>query len=133
MQKSLLAIMLVVAGGVLIAQEPPAYMLAKLTITDQETYGNYRSGFGDVFQEYGGEILAASAEPTVLEGEWEATITVSHSIRFEERGTRMVQLGRLPGTRPHPSIGFYGRVYFDGWAIAGSCTIVCIHDWVKVR
>ena len=58
MQKSLLAIMLVVAGGVLIAQEPPAYMLAKLTITDQETYGNYRSGFGDVFQEYGGEILS---------------------------------------------------------------------------
>ena len=83
MQKSLLAIMLVVAGGVLIAQEPPAYMLAKLTITDQETYGNYRSGFGDVFQEYGGEILAASAEPTVLEGEWEATATVI--IRFDSR------------------------------------------------
>ena len=83
MQKSLLAIMLVVAGGVLIAQEPPAYMLAKLTITDQETYGNYRAGFGDVFQEYGGEILAASAEPTVLEGEWEATITVL--IRFDSR------------------------------------------------
>ena len=74
---------IVATGGVLLAQDPPAYLLAKLTITDQEAYGAYRAGFGNVFQQYGGEILAASAEPTVLEGEWEATITVL--IRFDSR------------------------------------------------
>ena len=73
----------IVAGGVLLAQDPPAYLLAKLTITDQETYGAYRTGFGNVFQQYGGEILAVSTEPTVLEGEWEATTTVL--IRFDSR------------------------------------------------
>ena len=84
MKRVFCAIMVVMAGGAaLFAQEPPAYFLAKLTITDQETYGDYRAGFGDVFQRYGGEILAASGEPTVLEGEWEATITVL--IRFDSR------------------------------------------------
>ena len=67
----------------LLAQNPPAYLLAKLTITDQEAYGAYRAGFGNVFQQYGGEILSVSAEPTVLEGEWEAPTTVI--IRFDSR------------------------------------------------
>ena len=83
MRQVLCVIILVVVGSVMFAQEPPAYMLAKLTITDQQTYGNYRAGFASVFQRYGGEILAASGEPTVLEGEWEATITVL--IRFDSR------------------------------------------------
>ena len=67
----------------MLAQESPAYMIAKLTITDQETYGEYRAGFGAVFQQFGGEIVAGSADPTVLEGEWEASNTVI--IRFESR------------------------------------------------
>ena len=51
MKRVFCAIMVVMAGGAaLFAQEPPAYFLAKLTITDQETYGDYRAGFGDVFQ-----------------------------------------------------------------------------------
>lgn len=83
MRQLFFTIVLILTGAVLPAQEPPAYMLAKLTITDQETYGKYRAGFGDVFQQHGGEILAASGEPTVLEGEWEATVTVI--IRFESR------------------------------------------------
>ena len=73
----------IAAGGALLAQDRPAYLLAKLTITDQEAYGAYRAGFGDVFQQYGGEILAVSTEPAVLEGEWEATTTVL--IRFDSR------------------------------------------------
>ena len=77
--------MIAVLGGTvsLLAQDPPAYLLAKLTITDQETYGAYLAGFGNVFQQYGGEILSVSADPTVLEGEWEATTTVI--IRFDSR------------------------------------------------
>ena len=79
------SVMIAVLWGTvsLLAQDPPAYLLAKLTITAQEAYGAYRSGFGNVFQQYGGEILAVSTDPTVLEGEWEATITVL--IRFDSR------------------------------------------------
>ena len=83
MRQFFLIIGLILMGVVLPAQEPPGYMIVKLTVTDGEVYNNYRAGFGDVFQQYGGEILAASAEPTVLEGEWEATITVI--IRFDSR------------------------------------------------
>ena len=69
--------------GALMAQDPPAYMVVKVTITDQDAYGAYRAGFGTVFQQYGGEIVAVSSDPTVLEGEWEATTTVV--IRFDSR------------------------------------------------
>ena len=66
-----------------LAQPRPAFIVAKLTITDEDTYGTYRAGFGAVFQEFGGEIVAASGDPTVLEGNWDATTTVI--IRFESR------------------------------------------------
>lgn len=67
----------------LMAQDPPAYFVVKVHVTDQETYGGYRAGFGAVFQQYGGQVVAASSDPTVLEGEWEATTTVL--IRFDSR------------------------------------------------
>ncbi len=72
-------------GGVvsLMAQDPPAYFLVKVTVTDQDAYGEYRAGFGAVFAQYGGEVVAASSDPLVLEGEWEATTTVI--IRFDSR------------------------------------------------
>ena len=66
-----------------LAQPRPAFIVAKLTITDEDTYGTYRAGFGAVFQEFGGEIVAASGAPTVLEGNWDATTTVI--IRFDSR------------------------------------------------
>ena len=69
--------------GALMAQDTPAYMVVKVTITDQDAYGAYRAGFGAVFQHYGGAIVAVSSDPTVLEGEWDATTTVV--IRFDSR------------------------------------------------
>ena len=65
-------------GGVvsLMAQDPPAYFLVKVTVTDQDAYGA-------VFAQYGGEVVAASSDLLVLEGEWEATTTVI--IRFDSR------------------------------------------------
>ena len=78
------AVIAALGGAVsLMAQDPPAYILAKVTITDQDTYAEYRAGFGAVFAQYGGEIVAVSSDPTVLEGEWEATTTVL--IRFGSR------------------------------------------------
>ena len=73
----LVAVIAALGGAAsLLAQDPPAYILAKVTITDQDAYAEYRAGFGAVFAQYGGEIMAVSSDPTVLEGEWEATITV---------------------------------------------------------
>ena len=74
-----------VLGGAasLMAQDPPAYFVVKVNVTDQDAYGEYRAGFGAVFERYGGQVVAASSDPTVLEGEWEATTTVL--IRFESR------------------------------------------------
>ena len=68
-------------GGVvsLMAQDPPAYFLVKVTVTDQDAYGEYRAGFGAVFAQYGGEVVAASSDLLV----WEATTTVI--IRFDSR------------------------------------------------
>ncbi|MEE2637026.1 MAG: DUF1330 domain-containing protein [Acidobacteriota bacterium] len=80
----LLAVLAMAWGAkALLAQTPPAYMVVKVTVTDQDAYGEYRAGFGAVFQQYDGEIIAASSDPTVLEGEWEATTTVI--IRFASR------------------------------------------------
>ena len=78
------AVIAALGGAVsLMAQDPPAYILAKVTITDQDAYAEYRAGFGAVFAQHGGEIMAVSSDPTVLEGEWEATATVL--IRFGSR------------------------------------------------
>ena len=74
-----------VLGGtaLLMAQDPPAYFVVRVNVTDQDAYGEYRAGFGAVFQQYGGQVVAASSDPTVLEGEWETTTTVL--IRFDSR------------------------------------------------
>ena len=77
-----LAVVAVLGGAVsLVAQNPPGYIVATVTITDQEAYGAYRAGVGAVIAEHGGELIAASSNPTVLEGEWEATTTVI--LRFD--------------------------------------------------
>tara|TARA_A100001037_G_scaffold260725_1_gene249322 strand:+ start:238 stop:600 length:363 start_codon:yes stop_codon:yes gene_type:complete len=74
----------VLAGaGSLMAQDPPAYFVVTVNVTDQDTYGEYRAGFGEVFAQFGGEIVAAGSDPTVLEGTWDAGTTVL--IRFDSR------------------------------------------------
>ena len=67
----------------LVAQEPPGYILAKVTITDQDTYREYQAGFGEILRQYEGEVVAADRDPAILEGEWSATLTVL--LRFATR------------------------------------------------
>ena len=52
------------------------YIVAKVTINDEATYGQYKGGVGATLRKYRGQILAASRDPTILEGEWSATTTV---------------------------------------------------------
>ena len=81
---TLLAVVVVLLSAPpVVAQEPPGYILAKVTITDEDTYSEYRAGFGAILLQYEGELLAADRDPTTLEGEWSATTTVL--LRFASR------------------------------------------------
>jgi uncharacterized protein (DUF1330 family) len=47
------------------------YGVGLLTIHDRERYARYAAGFMDVLERYGGRLLAADSQPTLIEGEWE--------------------------------------------------------------
>ena len=80
------AVVALSAGALsLLAQEAPAYIIAKVTVTDPDGYAQYGAGFNRVFGQYEGEIVAFSEDPTILEGEWSATRTVI--IRFPSKAS----------------------------------------------
>jgi uncharacterized protein (DUF1330 family) len=54
----------------------PAYVVARLTITDKETYARYSAGFMDIFMPHGGKVLAVDEAPEIIEGDWRCTRTV---------------------------------------------------------
>lgn len=62
----------------------PVYVLASIRVEDPEEYGKYQAGFAEVFAEFGGELLAVSDEPEVIEGEWPYTRAVV--LRFPDAG-----------------------------------------------
>ena len=53
-----------------------AYVVAKLTITDRDTYASYGNGFMAAFTPFGGKLLSVDEAPEVIEGEWRCTRTV---------------------------------------------------------
>jgi uncharacterized protein (DUF1330 family) len=59
------------AGGIM-----TVYTVALLNISDRERFGQYTSGFREIFSKYGGKVLAVEEAPTVVEGEWPFTRTV---------------------------------------------------------
>ena len=67
----------------LVAQDVPAYIVAAVTINDQDTYRQYQRGFGAILRQYEGELVAISNDPTILEGEWPENLTVL--LRFTSR------------------------------------------------
>ena len=80
---TLLAVAVLTSAPALVAQDPPAYIVAAVTINDQDTYGQYQRGFGAILRQYEGEIIAISNDPTILEGEWPETLT--DLLRFASR------------------------------------------------
>ncbi|MEM7542316.1 MAG: DUF1330 domain-containing protein [Pseudomonadota bacterium] len=57
--------------------EKPAYMMVKLHIKDLDDYmARYVTPLAAMFESYGIEVLAASGETQVLEGEWDENWTV---------------------------------------------------------
>ena len=67
----------------LLAQERPAYVLTEVTIHDRIAYQEYEAEFMPIVERYGGELIAVTDDPTVLEGEWSEMRVVL--IRFETR------------------------------------------------
>lgn len=61
---------------------PPTYAIAQIRIDDPERYRQYEAGFMEIFQKYGGEILAVDDDPEVVEGDWPYTRMVV--LRFDD-------------------------------------------------
>lgn len=58
-----------------------SYVVAQITINDREQYAQYEAGFIDIFNQFGGQILAVDESPTIVEGQWPHTRTVL--LRFD--------------------------------------------------
>jgi uncharacterized protein (DUF1330 family) len=52
------------------------YIIASINVHDPREYREYLAGFMDAFRPYDGEILVATDNSEVLEGEWPAKRTV---------------------------------------------------------
>jgi len=52
------------------------YAVARVTITDPETYAAYGAGFMAAFTPFGGKVLSVDEAPEVIEGVWPCTRTV---------------------------------------------------------
>ena len=79
----LLVINLSVLFSPLLAQERPAYVLTEVTIHARIAYQEYEAEFMPIVERYGGELIAVTDDPTVLEGLWSEMRVVL--IRFETR------------------------------------------------
>ena len=84
----LLVINILVSFPQLLAQERPAYVLTEVTIHDRIAYQEYEAEFMPIVERYGGELIAVTDDPTVLEGEWSEMRIVL--IRFETRQHALV-------------------------------------------
>lgn len=60
------------------------YLVAQITIHDQDRYGEYGSGFMEIFSKYQGTLLSVDEAPVKLEGNWDYTRTVLISFPSEE-------------------------------------------------
>ena len=52
------------------------YFVAQISIHDPMAYERYLDGFDEVFERFGGTVLAVDDDPLRLEGEWPGTRTV---------------------------------------------------------
>lgn len=48
-----------------------AYVIAQISIHDQERYDRYAAGFLPVLAQYGGRVLAVQDGPDVAQGQWD--------------------------------------------------------------
>jgi len=46
------------------------YAIAQISITDRDSYNSYQARFMEIFGRFKGTLLAADADPEVIEGDW---------------------------------------------------------------
>ena len=63
----------------------PVYGVAQIRIDDRERYGQYEAGFLQVFQKYGGQLVAVDDAPQVVEGAGDWPYTRIVLLRFEDQ------------------------------------------------
>ena len=63
------------------------YLMAQVAIRDYERYAQYGAGFMPALNAYGGQVLAVSDAPEVLEGSWSGQRMVM--VAFETREAAM--------------------------------------------
>lgn len=52
------------------------YIVAQINIHNRKRYADYEAGFGAVFAQFDGKMLAVDESPAVVEGHWPYTRTV---------------------------------------------------------
>ena len=52
------------------------YLVAKITISDRQTYAQYEAGFMDILNRYEGKLLAVDEQTEIVEGDWRNDRTV---------------------------------------------------------
>lgn len=46
------------------------YVVAQISITNADAYNKYQAKFMNVFTQFNGKLLAADANPQIIEGNW---------------------------------------------------------------
>jgi uncharacterized protein (DUF1330 family) len=81
------------------------YVMAQLKFKDRAAYDRYQAGFGTVFREFQGTVLAADSSPVVVEGSWDADKVVllsfpdkaSYQLWADSPGYRKISIDRTAG------------------------------------
>lgn len=60
------------------------YAIAQVSITDRDSYTKYQSRFMEVFSRFKGSLLAADANPQVVEGRWDREKVILMSFPDEQ-------------------------------------------------
>ncbi len=59
------------------------YVIVQLKMTDRAAYDRYQARFFDVFRKFGGRLLSADEQPSVIEGSWDGDKVVLMSFPDE--------------------------------------------------
>lgn len=60
----------------------PAYLVADVNVTDQDTYATYTTQVPPIVKQYGGRFLVRGGKTEVLEGDWQPSRLVV--LQFED-------------------------------------------------
>jgi uncharacterized protein (DUF1330 family) len=77
------------------------YLIAQLEIHDRGRYAQYVAGFMEVFERYGGKLLAVDEAPKPIEGEWDWSRTVLIEFASEDRANDWYHSGEYQALAAH--------------------------------